>query len=359
MNEDARGNAVARLPRALGAGGLVRRLSAPLRAGEWWEHKLAPVLALFYATSLSKGVGIATLAPDLLLLLAALVPGAAYVSIVNDLADREEDRRAGKANRMGNASSGIAFVALGLPIAAGLAIAWHWRDDPLLLGCYLAAWTAFTLYSLPPFRLKTRGLAGLAADAAGAHLFPTLLAVLLAYRGAGTPPDPLWVAAAGTWALAYGLRGILWHQLLDSDADRAGGVRTFVQRVPRAHAVAFGRYVVWPVELAAIAVLLWRLGAAGPFVGLLLYGLLVRQRLHIYRMEAVIVEPRPRYLLLLHEYYALFLPLSLLVQSALTTPVDGFVLLAHLIVFPVAAATAGRDVWKLRRSGFRRARQTR
>ena len=332
----------------------LRRLAAPMRAGEWWEHKLAPILALFYATALSLGSGLAELAPALLLLLAALVPGAAYVSIINDLADREDDRRAGKPNRMANAPPPLAVLAVSLPIAAGLLVAWHWRDDPLLLGCYLAAWASFTLYSVPPFRLKARGLAGLAADASGAHLFPTLVAILLACRASGAAPDPVWLGGAGLWAFAYGLRGILWHQLLNSAADEAGGVRTFVQRVPRAQALALGRFVAWPVELAALTLLLWKLGAAGPVVGLLLYALLVRQRLRIFRMEAVIVEPRHRHLLLLNEYYALFLPLSLLVQSMLARPIDGLVLLAHLIVFPVGAATAARDAWKLRRSGLLR-----
>ena len=73
---------------------------------------------------------------------------------------------------MANASRGLASLAVGLPVAAGLAVAWHWRGDPLLLGCYLAAWTAFTLYSVPPFRLKVRGLAGLVADAAGRSPLP-------------------------------------------------------------------------------------------------------------------------------------------------------------------------------------------
>ena len=41
----------------------LRRLAAPMRAGEWWEHKLAPILALFYATSLSLDAGIAARLP--------------------------------------------------------------------------------------------------------------------------------------------------------------------------------------------------------------------------------------------------------------------------------------------------------
>ena len=332
--------------------GLGARLGAAMRAGEWWEYKIAPILALFYATALLAGASLLALAPTLLLLLAALVPGAVYVSVLNDLTDRDEDRKAGKANRMAGASAWLALAAIGPAVAAGLAVAWYWSGDKLLVGCYLAAWISFTLYSLPPFRLKTRGVAGLAADAAGAHLFPTLVAILLAFRAAGAPVDLLWLSAAGLWAFAHGLRGILWHQLLDSEADEAAGVRTFVQRVPRARAVALGHYLAWPAELAGLALLLWKLGAAGPLIGLLLYALLVRQRVKIFRVQAMVVEPRPRYLLLLQEYYLLFLPLSLLVEAMLRRPADGLLLLAHLILFPIGAAAALRDVWKLRRSGF-------
>lgn len=324
------------------------RLTDAMRAGEWWEYKIAPILAVFYATSLLAGASILSLAPSLMLLLAALVPGAVYVSVLNDLTDRVEDGKAGKANRMAGAPAWIAWAAIGPAVAAGLAIAWYWSGDALLLGCYLAAWLAFTLYSLPPFRLKVRGLAGLAADASGAHLFPTLVAALLAFRAAGAPVDPFWLAAVGLWAFAHGLRGILWHQLLDSEADRTAGVRTFVQRVSRARAVALGHYLAWPAELAGLTCLLWKLGLAGPPIALLLYALLVRQRLIVFRMRAVVVEPRPRYLLLLQEYYILFLPLALLVEAASRRPGDSLILLAHLILFPVGAARAVRDAWKLR-----------
>jgi hypothetical protein len=328
------------------------RLTAAMRAGEWWEYKIAPILAIFYATSLLASESILAVAPSLLLLLAALVPGAVYVSVLNDLTDRDEDRRAGKANRMAGAPLWFAWAAIAPAVAAGLAIAWSWRDDPLLSGCYLAAWTAFTLYSLPPFRLKTRGLAGLVADASGAHLFPTLVAVLLAFRASGKPVDVLWLVAVGSWAFAHGLRGILWHQLLDSEADRVAGVRTFVQRVTRPRAVALGHYLAWPVELAALVLLLWKLGLAAPPIALLLYGLLVRQRLRIFRMRAIVVEPHPRYLLLLQEYYILFLPVALLVEAALRRPADALVLLVHLALFPISLARVARDSWKLRRSGF-------
>ena len=65
-------------------------------------------------------------------------------------------------------------------------------------------WLAFVLYSVPPFRWKTRGLLGVFANAAGDSLFPTLVAVLSAFQAAQQPLKISWVAAAGTWRLPTG-----------------------------------------------------------------------------------------------------------------------------------------------------------
>ena len=60
------------------------------------------------------------------------------------------------------------------------------------------------------------------------------MAVFLACRGAQRTVSEAWVASVAVWALSYGLRGILWHQLTDLETDRAAGVRTFARRYPLA-----------------------------------------------------------------------------------------------------------------------------
>ena len=327
----------------------VVRFAAVLRAGQWWEHKLVPVLAVFYGAALSLGVPLADLWRGAVTLLLALIPGAAFVSLLNDWADRDEDLAAGKANRLAGRSPVFVAAALAVPVFAGSLFCWAWRDAPSLLAVYLAAWTAFTLYSLPPARLKARGFAGVLADAAGAHVFPSLLAALLAFWAADTPPDLRFLAATAAWAGAYGVRGILWHQLVDAENDRAAGVRTFVQRRDPGSVDALARRVVFPAEFAALLWLLWLIGSALPLAALALYGWLVKRRLRIFRMEAVIVRPRPRYLIWLHEYYDVFLPLALLVAAALAHRGDLLVLAAHLALFPRRAAETARDAWRLRR----------
>jgi hypothetical protein len=153
------------------------------RATEWWDYKLVPILSIFYATALVEGIGVATIWQSLLALACAIVPCAAYVSFINDATDRLDDRRAGKTNRLADKPPWMLALLLAVPLCIGAAFSVAWRDDPALVAVYLCTWVAFSLYSVPPFRLKGRGILGVVADAAGAHLFPALVAALAGATG--------------------------------------------------------------------------------------------------------------------------------------------------------------------------------
>ncbi|MET0626015.1 MAG: hypothetical protein ABW250_23980, partial [Pyrinomonadaceae bacterium] len=231
-------------------------LPQTIRAVDWWEFKLSPIFAIIYATALLLNVPVASLWPLLLLALAALVPGAAYVSVLNDLTDMRDDLASGKSNRLVGRSRAFVACVLACCVLPGVAVAFYWRGDPLLWSLYLAAWVAFTLYSVPPFRLKNRGLLGLLADASGAHLFPTLLVVGLVYRWSAEPLNLVWFAAVAVWSLSLGLRGNLWHQLSDRDNDEKVHLRTFARshKITLLHRV--GNFVIFPTEWMAFAIML-------------------------------------------------------------------------------------------------------
>lgn len=322
-------------------------ITAIVRGGDWWEHKLVPILCGFYATLLLLRAPIAAEWPGLLVLALSLLPGAAYVSIVNDLCDIDSDAAAGKPNRMAGRTRAFRRVALLSTLAIGGGFCFVWRDQPRLLFAYLAAWVAFTVYSVPPFRLKARGLAGVVADAAGAHAFPTLLAATAAGVAAGRYPGTAWLVAIGAWSGAYGLRGNLWHQLLDRDGDRAARVRTFAATHRRIVSVRVGALLAFPVEFGALAYILHALASPWPALALLAYALLVARRIKMWRIRVVIVEPGGAYLILLHEFYDVFLPIALIGASALTHPGDLAVLAVHLLLFGKRPRTTLLDSWTL------------
>ena len=97
-----------------------------------------------------------------------------------------------------------ALLGLG---AAGL---WTLPWNPVGAGLLALNFLLPTIYSVPPFRLKERGLAGVVSDTCGSHVVPTLFTAV-SVLGSATWEQPLprsLVLAGAGWALCLGLRGM-------------------------------------------------------------------------------------------------------------------------------------------------------
>jgi 4-hydroxybenzoate polyprenyltransferase len=176
------------------------KLSKIARASEWWEYKLPPMLAIAYATGLSAGKNLYELTPRLCILLLGIIIGAVYVSIVNDFTDRKEDEASGKHNRLRNLSPQVRWFLILAPVVTGFFFAYFFLSDTLSIAMYTLCWIAFSLYSIPPFRLKKRGLSGVLADASGAHLFPTLFLLSSTAYYFNIHINWFWFSVNGVWS---------------------------------------------------------------------------------------------------------------------------------------------------------------
>lgn len=266
-------------------------------------------------------------------LLLAIVGVAVFASLINDVTDLAGDLAAGKRNGVAGRSPSMVAALLAVSLGAGAFFAWLWRHEATLFWCYVSTWVAFLLYSLPPFRLKERGAAGVLCVAAGEQLFPTLVALMLVCRAAQRAASGAWIASVAVWALAYGLRSILWHQLTDVDNDRAAGFHTFACRHARA-AAAIGTFVVFPLELGALAAMLWQIGSGWPPMFLLLYVFYAVRGAVRWKMALVIVVPKPRFFIVLTQFYSDLFPIALLIAASLRDRRDLLVLAAQLLLFP-------------------------
>jgi 4-hydroxybenzoate polyprenyltransferase len=314
----------------------------PIRVTEWWEHKLAPMLGTGYMTAFHLRSSLLDLWPTFLAAVAGVAVAAAYVSLLNDATDREDDAAAGKYNRIAQRRRWYAPTAIGGVAAAGVAVAVvAWRDDPLVLALYAGPWVAFSLYSLPPIRLKARGAAGVLADACGAHLFPYVLIAVAVFHATGSRLDWAWVAAVGVWALAVGIRSALWHQLGDAEADSRSGVKTFGRLHPGAARVT--GQTVFAIELAAFFLLGLRAGSLLPFALVLPYLLLELARVQLWGGRLIVVRPAPRSRVAMHEYYVLFYPLAFAVSSTVVHGQDILVLALQMALFSGLLMLTARD----------------
>jgi hypothetical protein len=311
-----------------------KRLLATARGEVWWEHKLAPIAATGYASAHVAHVRPLAVADRLALVLVALAIVAVFASVLNDLTDRAVDCRAGKPNRLEGRSARFCAVALAVPVVAGAAVATVvWRHHPVSLGLYAGTYLAFVLYSVPPFRLKNHGAMGVAADATGAQLLPSLLVVAAVFDAAGRPLDLAWCAAVAGWAAALGIRGVTWHQLSDADADARAGVRTLGVRRPEL-ARRFVLYVAFPVELLAFALMLGLAHAALAAVLVPTDLLFERRRTRRRHEHLIVVVPAKRYRIAMQEYYVGLYGPTLLVAAAVGAPAQALLLMVHVLAFP-------------------------
>src|SRR5438105_7791755 len=104
-----------------------------IRAHEWWEYKLVPILSAFYATALILHFAVSSLWTSALSLLLAIVPAAIYASVINDVTDLAGDLKAGKRNVLAGRSRSMVATLVALTVGAGFLFAWLWRDDAPVL----------------------------------------------------------------------------------------------------------------------------------------------------------------------------------------------------------------------------------
>jgi 4-hydroxybenzoate polyprenyltransferase len=284
---------------------LCRALSLT-RWREWAQSKL-PFAA---GAALLLAPGDVPLA-RLLLALASIAGWAAFGYAVNDVADLEVDRAAQKQNR---ARSMSRAVAIAVPLVSGglaIALSVAWGADGAAPRIVAAGLALSAAYSLPPLRLKERGVLGLVAAATAQWALPVLAVAAVARGGWRTPAA--WSGAL--LGLAIGLRWIGIHQLADEAGDRRAGVRTFAVKggpVARLVGAAFAAELLllalslaltWPRSLpAAVALAGWVLLAEAPRL---------RRRPLAARLRSYPDAP-------LRAFYFALLPLSLLAARSIS-----------------------------------------
>jgi 4-hydroxybenzoate polyprenyltransferase len=170
------------------------------------------------------------------------------------------------------------------------------------------------------------------ADASGAHLFPTLFAVVLVYHWSRTEANTRWTILIALWSFAAGVRGILWHQLEDAAHDRKIGLRTFACLHGTKVAERLGVFT-FLLEAAAFSLMVWRTRNALAWLLLVLYGLFALVRRRLLGIGLTIIKPGQGSRMAMAEYYIVLYPLAYLLTASWQQPAALLLLLFHGILF--------------------------
>jgi 4-hydroxybenzoate polyprenyltransferase len=315
-----------------------------LKAYRWWDAKIPPLFALAYflLSQAPTPVPILTALGALALFTVGSIGIAGFGHLLNDVFDMELDEASGAENlaRPGRFTRLFKFMLL-------LIVAWlPWLFLPLPDAVYVLLvleFVLFTAYSVPPIRLKVRGIGGTLADALYAHVIPVLV-TWLTFAQLSQVEMPLWFGLLLTiWAGAVGLRHILQHQLNDLVQDRSQQVQTFAVQLGWERTLALINRGLLPVEAGSFLLLLGVYSLKSPWVGL---GFVLYIVWELVKMRSLWLQPIQNPLkleasykvnvlgiLLLSRFYESWLPLLLLVTLVVRSPIYLILVGLHLLTF--------------------------
>jgi len=306
----------------------IRLIRAPL----WWDSKLPLAMGIAYSIAWSMGVSTRALLYPSFLLLISGITSAIYASIFNDLLDEDEDRLAGKVTGMMQLSGRGKNVVLWLTLTSMAANAVLLLRYPAALVVYLLMWAGFTMYSLPPIRLKARGAWGVLCCALGEHFLYVLSVVLIACAAHSTP-SILSITAVVVFAMAFGIRSILWHQLEDAENDRTSGVSTLGAKYDRRFLRRLGERYVFPVELLTFAVVLAVSRSPIVWCALAVYVIMEMLRVKLFGMKVIIVASEPQFRFAMLEFYQFLFPVAYLLAFTFRNHLAAYLLAAQIVLF--------------------------
>jgi hypothetical protein len=314
-----------------------------LKAEKWWDSEPPLMLAFaYYQLSLAKPAeGFVRAVAALALFGVAIVGVAGFGHLLNDLCDLEPDRLTGAHNLVRDRSR--AYVAGQFAVVLVFSVTpWLWLPtSPYILALLALEFILFVAYSVPPIRLKARGLLGAIADAMYAFVVPIAVAMLV-FGQLGHRTTPLWLALlVCAWMSAVGLRRILTHQLAQVSRDQRSADGTFAVRRGWLRTYRLLGVPLAPAEVGLMVVALVALGTHAPLLPLG-FALYAGWTLFFHRRRPTLALPSPlpdldRIMMLNNDLMSQFqiewLPLLTLLTLAARRPVFLILLGAHLLLF--------------------------
>lgn len=318
-----------------------------MRAHQWWHYKIPLALAVAFGFAWMSRIPFSMLIlPTGLMVLAGAAAGI-WASVINDFTDLDQDRLAGKSTPMMELSLPSRRAVVAGSVLLNAVVAWTLQRYPVSLLLLVANWMTFMVYSVPPIRIKERGALGVIAIALGEHVLLGLLAVSLVLETTRMPlasvPIP-WLLAYLGWSTAFGMRGIIWHQILEVENDRTAGCKTLGALIGETNLAHIGEWYVFPFEIVCFFLLLLLSRDSLFVIFLPIYAFTEWLRRKCWGCNIVIATPKPNMRFIMTEYYQIYFPFSFLSLALHSDRSAIFLIIAFILIFPGAMAKLVREM---------------
>lgn len=327
--------------RSAGKGNSLEIFKSVTRISEWWEFKLVPIFAFLYIfLFMTEGDAFQFIKESIVLLL-LLISAGSYANVLNNITDLKADAENGKNNYLIklNKRQRTLLVVISVVICIFCSLYFLQRTNSFIY--YWLIILTWTLYSVPPFRLKVRSLFGAIADAFGSHVFPTLFAVSFMFGN----NDSKVLVFVLLCSFFTGMRGIFWHQLDDRNNDLNSGVRTFAVDTSVQTVVNIGEYLLLPLELISLVLVLYLSQSWLAWFFFVFYLSYTYMRNKDDNTKITILTPGHNSHLILFDFYMVFMPMAYLFELSIKSPVAILLVFIHYCLFRQTISRVARDMF--------------
>lgn len=326
------------------------------RANLWWNTNVPQVLGwIYFCLSLDEfqTADFSWTAEHILptfSFIVTLISISAFGYLFNDWCDIQSDLSAGKQNQLSTLNPWLRALLVLLPLIIGL---FFWIPQSKFANALLILQViALISYSLPPFRLKNRGVSGVIADAFYGHVNPIFITLFFFDANNNLSQYYFYIFIGFLFAASFlkGIRNILLHQLDDRKLDRVSNTKTFVYK----YGALFTQFFInnmLPYELFfTILTTIIIAYKFPPFIFcLLIFGAITYLKFSGWKISYLPYRQGIfRYRYFLNEFYELWAPLFFLLILISVQPKFTPVFILHLIIFPKFALQLWKDAKTIR-----------
>jgi glycosyltransferase involved in cell wall biosynthesis len=218
------------------------------RTRDWWKPKAGNILAVLYLAALQYQLEAQDFVIALIPAILTILGIGMFTYCVNDWVDLPTDRLLNKKNMFLQLSAPKQVILVLFSLVAAT-VPWMYLPKSALTFYLLGLQFLLILaYSLPPIRLKTKGVFGVVADAAYAYATPSLLAFHTFSLFAFHHPNEMGLSflLLFLWQLFAGLYNVSIHQLEDYTNDRTSKTYTWAIRLGQSKLKWVMLCVFWP-----------------------------------------------------------------------------------------------------------------
>lgn len=238
-----------------------------LKINKWWGSHFGPMLAFIYlATAFSSHPpSLFAFASTLALFTIASIGIASFGQLTNDLMDIQQDLRSGAYNTVAKLRFGQRWLLFGFIIILGL-LPWQWLPmNGIIASLLILEYLLFILYSMPPARLKGRGILGVLTDSLYGYVVTNAVAIFV-FMELSNLDMPWFALTAAVWMFFFGLSQIIQHQLVDASRDEIDGIKTFVIANGWSASLRFAKNIIAPLDCITFLIFLVVIGFKAPLV---------------------------------------------------------------------------------------------